>query len=252
MDLALAGGGTPAPELYIFTCTWPCQVLRGVVSCALGAGVFSLIFVLRSFCAGPDGNRACCDRQQCSFRCVVANLFHIVAATAVIALSFYEGAFGYPFAVPLEELLTGHGFWMYLLIPGMTTLGTVLSWKTLMWASPPRTRMLSRVYKAPMLLGILTLVGSAWLLYVLRHSVDLDGEDQRSTRSRLILLEAAVIPYAGLAMMLWCWGTVSTHGQVAGPLLQCLGGGPVSIAKWIVCRTLFLWLVSPQVFPTTT
>jgi hypothetical protein len=94
-----------------------------------------------------------------------------------------------------------------------TMLCAVLSWKTLMWASPPRTRMLSRVYKASTLLGLLALIGSAWLLYVLRHSAPPHGDEHApwSTRSRLVLTQAIAIPYIGLAAMLWCWANAHAN-----------------------------------------
>lgn len=224
----------PEPEaLYEFICTWPCRLVWGLVSFAVGSGLFSLVSFFRWLCVGPEDHRLsaylrCQDRQQCSCRCVLASSFQIATFVAIVGLAVYEGVYGYPLAIPVEGLVAGSAFWTYLLLPGMTSIGTVCSWKTLMRSSSPRVRMLSRLYKAPTMLGILTLVGSAWLLYVLRHSVDIKGENERSDHSKLILLQAVGIPYIGVSMMLWCWGT--WRGEARRQV--CM----------IVARPLLLWI----------
>jgi hypothetical protein len=160
----------------------------------------------------------------------VAAVFQTTASFAVAALFFYEGVRGYPFPVPVQELLTGNAFKMYLLLPGFTAFLTVCSYKTLMWASSPRTRMLSRLYKLSTLLGGLAMVGSAWLLFVLRHSIDTGSGDEWSASSQVIIMEAIILPYAGVAMMLWCWGTWRGEARRR--------------ACSIIARPLFLWVPS--------
>lgn len=225
----------PQPEvLYDFICTWPCRLVWGLVSFAVGFGLLSVVLFFRSLCVGPEDNGLCAnlfccrDRQQCSRRRVLATSFQVAAFVAIVGLSVYEGVFGYPLAVPVEGLVTGNAFWTYLLLPGMTLIGTVCSWRTAIRSSSPRVRMLSRLYKAPTVMGILSLVGSAWLLYVLRHSVDIKNEDERSDRSKLILLQAVGIPYVGVSMMLWCWG--SWRGEARRQV--CV----------LVARPFFLWV----------
>ena len=212
-----------------FSCTWPCLVLRGVIACAFGVGVFSLVFVVRSMLAGPGDDRECCTRHQQDPGFACLNFVHLFIGAAIIAGSVFEAAKGSPIEMPVEGLVTGPAFWLYLLIPLMTTAGFVLGWKALTWASTPRIRMLSRLYRAQQWVAVLAFVGSSWLLYVLRHSVDVEPEPF-SRRTKNILWQAVGIPYVGVSLLLWCWGFKRAEAEARRQALR------------IVLKVLFLYL----------
>lgn len=191
----------------VFTCTWPCLALRGVTACAFGAGMLALLFICRAMLVGPEDERQCltCHRQNGRVACL--NYSHAIVCATVLAGSVVEAYNGFLFKVPVEDLVTGPAILLYLIVPCLNTLGLWMAAKCFVWASPPRIRMLSRLYRAHTWVAIVTFVGSSWLLYILRDSV-VDAEMRSlSGGEKAILWQAAAIPYVGTSLILWCWGT---------------------------------------------
>ena len=96
----------------------------------------------------------------------------------------------------------GSAFWMYFLLPGVSSLCCVCSLNS--GVASLRVRMLSRVFKLPTLLGILAFAGTRGCCTC--SDTALTSQPPRvwwwSDRSKLIVLEAVSISYTGIASML--------------------------------------------------
>ena len=176
----------------VFNCTWPCTALRGTSAFGFGVGVLAMIFVCRWLLAGLEGLRQCwsCHRD---IRSACLNFGHLIASATVLAGSFLEAFYGYPLEMPVEDLVTGPAFWVYLIVPCWNTLCFSSGWKCLVWASSPRVRMLSRLYRVHTWVAILAFVGSSWLLYVLRESAVDTEEHQLPLRIKSVLWQAYAV-----------------------------------------------------------
>lgn len=195
----------PGPAVAVFSCTWPCTALRAVSACACGVGVLALLFGCRSL-IGPDGQR-CCTRHQQNIRFACLNFGHLIASAAVFAGAVLQACYGYPLKMPVEGLVTGPALLLYFAVPGWNSLCFSAGWKCLVWASPPRVRMLSRLYRAHTWVAILAFVGSLWLLYVLRESAVDPARHKMPRHVQAVLWQSVGIPYVGISVLLWCWGT---------------------------------------------
>ncbi len=211
----------------MFSCTWPCVVLRGASACAFGAGLLAVVFVCRSLLVGLENARQCWSCHQQNVCSVCFNLGHGIFTASVFAGSFLEGYYGYPLEMPVEDLVTGPAFWVFLIVPCWNTICFCSGWKCLVWASSPRVRMLSRLYRIHTWVAIFAFVGSSWLLYVLRESTVDPERHQMPLHIKSVLWQAAGIPYVSNALLLWSWGTERAEQRRR--------------AKWIYLRTLLVW-----------
>ena len=151
-----------------------------------------------------------------------------LVALALLCGATVEAATGWPIEMPVEGLVTASAGAMYTIVPISTALFSSGTWSALLFNLGARARMLSMTYDMGYTVVLVSLFGSAWCLFVLRHSVNSGDDWHLSTRSRTIAWQALGFPFVGLSAMVHCWNFSRGHARRQLP--------------WITLRTLFLWV----------
>jgi len=209
----------------VFDCTWPCVALRIVWSAALGSVVITawkLIHVRYM------------QRARTRRRVQLGMLLLSLICLGLLSLFAAEAWISWPFAMPVEALVTGSALWAYTLVPTSIVASFHASWTMLLRHAQPRARMLSDFHDMKGIISGVSGIGTVWLMFVLRHSSNMDGEEyeapSRSLRSNLFCGESLVVGYWGTTIVVWCWNYHRDQAQYH--LHQCFA----------IVRTGLLWL----------